>query len=60
MENYIVINGERHDVMRQKGVSCHECSLYGCCSHATIVCGIFAGNDWDAMSEYYFVKHQNS
>lgn len=60
MENYIVINGERHDLMRKKGVSCHECSLHGICTHAVLPCALFAQNDWDTMSEYYFVLHSNS
>ena len=60
MENYIVINGKRHDLMRQKGISCHECSLNGYCCNAAIPCSFFAHNDWSAMSEYYFVLHSNS
>lgn len=60
MENYIVINGVRHDLKKQKGVSCQDCSLFGHCSHTNMPCEIFAGNDWYAILDYYFVLHSNS
>lgn len=59
MNNYIVINGIRHDLMKRKGVRCQECSLYGYCTTSDMICAIFAKYNWDDMSDYYFVKHQN-
>lgn len=60
MENYIVINGERHDLKRQQGVKCEGCSLLGYCLHMAYPCAFFAQNDWEAMKEIFFVLHSNS
>ena len=60
MENYIVINGVHHDLMRQKDVHCRECSLNDYCSRVSMPCSIFANHDWDAISDFYFVLHSNS
>lgn len=59
MENYIVINGVRHDLMKQEGITCRECSLFDKCSNMRMPCSIFAGETWDTLSEYYFVLHSN-
>ena len=60
MENYIVINGERHDVKRQQGVKCEACSLLGYCGHIASPCAFFAQGNWQAMKEIFFVLHSNS
>lgn len=60
MKNYIVINGVRHDLMKRKGVTCQECSLFSCCPHHMMPCVFFAQNDWEAISENFFVLHSNS
>lgn len=59
MENYIVINGVRHDLKRQQGVKCEGCSLLGYCLGVAYLCAFFARNDWDAMKEIFFVLHSN-
>ena len=60
MENYIVINGVRHDLMKREGVKCQECSLFSCCTYSMMPCVFFAQYDWDTIAEIYFVLHSNS
>ena len=31
MENYVVFNGERHDLVAIEGCDCNDCSLYERC-----------------------------
>lgn len=38
MENYVVINGERHDLVVIEGCECSDCSLYERCRKKSWIC----------------------
>lgn len=60
MENYIVINGERHDLVVIEGCVCWDCSLYKRCRGITWVCDVFDKNPVTGYDGYHFIKHQNN
>ena len=60
MENYVVINGERHDLVVIEGCECSDCSLYERCRSNPWICGVFDENPITGYSGYHFVKHQNN
>ena len=59
MENYIVINGERHDLVVIKGWRCSACSLYEQCGFVKVICQIFDENPVTGYDGYHFIKHSN-
>lgn len=59
MENYVVINGERHDLVVIEGCQCKDCSLYERCRSNTWICEMFGENPVTAYGGYYFIKHSN-
>ena len=60
MENYVVINGERHDLVVIEGCECSDCSLYERCHENSWVCEIFDKNPVTGYFGYHFVKHSNN
>ena len=60
MENYVVINGERHDLVDIEGCGCNECSLYERCLYKTWFCMLFDKNPVTGYDGYHFIKHQNN
>ena len=59
MENYVVINGERHDLVVIEGCECSDCSLYKQCRMDYWICEIFDKNPVTGYDGYHFIKHQN-
>lgn len=57
MENYIVINGERHELVIIEGCGCYECSLYERCHDETLFCFLFDKNPVTGYDGYHFIKH---
>lgn len=60
MENYVVINGERHDLVITEGCECSNCSLYEQCLNISWICEIFDKNPVTGYDGYHFIKHQNN
>ena len=60
MENYVVINGERHDLVVIEGCDCGNCSIFKQCRMYYAVCEIFYKNPVTAYHGYHFVKHSNN
>lgn len=60
MENYVVINGERHDLVVIEGCECSDCSLYKQCRMDYWICEIFDKNPVTGYDGYHFIKHQNN
>lgn len=60
MENYIVINGERHDLVITKGCECSNCSLYEQCLNISWICEVFDKNPVTGYDGYHFIKHPNN
>lgn len=60
MENYVVINGERHDLVAIEGCDCNDCSLYEKCHEETLICMLFDKNPVTGYDGYHFIKHQNN
>lgn len=58
MENYIVINGERHDLVAIEGCRCNECSLYQQCEFVKVICQIFDANPVTGYEGFHFIKHK--
>lgn len=59
MENYVVINGERHDLVVIEGCTCKECSLFERCFCKTWFCMLFEKNPFTEYDGYHFIKHSN-
>lgn len=57
MENYIVINGERHDLVVVVGCGCGDCSLYELCRQNSWICEIFDADPVTGYFGYHFIKH---
>ena len=60
MENYVVINGERHDLVVTEGCECSDCSIYERCRYGSWVCEVFDKNPVTGYDGYHFIKHQNN
>lgn len=60
MENYVVINGERHDLIVIEGCGCKECSLNERCGRWYHFCRQFDKNPVTGYDGYHFIKHQNN
>lgn len=59
MENYVVINGERHDLVVIEGCGCKVCSIYERCFCKTLFCMLFEENPVTGYDGYHFIKHSN-
>lgn len=62
MENYVVINGNRHDLVAIEGCGCNECSLYDLCLSNTFlyICMLFDKNPVTGYDGYHFINHPNN
>ena len=60
MGNYVVINGERHDLVAIEGCGCNDCSLNERCSWCYVVCRLFDKNPVTGYDGYHFIKHSNN
>ena len=60
MNNYVVINGERHDLVAIEGCGCNECSLYERCLYKTWFCMLFDKNPVTGYDGYHFINHPNN
>ena len=60
MENYVVINGERHDLVHIEGCGCMKCSLHKRCRWRYWFCEVFDKNPVTGYDGYHFIKHQNT
>lgn len=63
MNNYIVINGQRHDLVAIEGCGCKECSLNKkCCIGRSFfsrsICELFDKNPVTGYDGYHFIKHK--
>lgn len=59
MENYVVINGERHDLVIIEGCGCMKCSLHKRCRWRYWFCEMFDKNPVTGYDGYHFIKHSN-
>ena len=59
MENYVVINGERHDLVAIEGCGCRECSLSEKCVGKTWICTLFDQNPVTGYDGFHFIKHKS-
>lgn len=60
MENYIVFNGERHDLVAIEGCDCNDCSLYERCGEVSFICMLFDKNPVTGYDGYHFINHPNN
>ena len=60
MNNYIVINGNRHDLVSIEGYGCDECSLNERCCYRSCLCFIFDKNPVTGYDGYHFINHPNN
>lgn len=62
MNNYVVINGERHDLVAIEGCGCKECSLKDRCFFKTdiCICMLFDKNPVTGYDGYHFINHPNN
>lgn len=60
MKNYVVINGERHDLISIEGCGCGSCSLYERCGSRKWFCEVFDKNPVTGYDGYHFIKHPNN
>lgn len=63
MNNYVVINGMRHDLVAIEGCGCNECSLYDLCLYADDgdeFCMLFDRNPVTGYDGYHFINHPNN
>lgn len=60
MNNYIVINEERHDLVAIEGCDCRECSLYEKCvgNGKSWFCTLFDENPVTGYEGFHFIKHK--
>lgn len=58
MNNYVVINGNRHDLIVIEGCSCNECSLRERCFGHIWPCRLFDKNPVTGYDGYHFIKHK--
>ena len=60
MENYVVFNGERHDLVAIEGCDCNDCSLYDKCHERKLICMLFDKNPVTGYDGYHFINHPNN
>lgn len=61
MNNYVVINGKRHDLVIIEGRGCAECSLEReCCKTNHMFCTDFKPNPVTGYDGYHFINHPNN
>lgn len=58
MNNYIVINGERFDLVNNKGCDCNNCKLRSKCEEKKLLCEIFCVDIVFGSIKYHFIKRQ--
>lgn len=60
VENYVVINGERHDLVITEGCNCGDCSIFKQCRMYYEICKIFDKKTVTRYDGYHFNKHSNN
>ena len=58
MNNYVVIKGERHDLVAIEGCDCDDCSLNERCRFYDGFCKLFDENPVTGYDGFHFIKNK--
>lgn len=59
MDNYVVFNGTRYDLVAIEGCDCDDCSLYELCHEEKLICMLFDKNPVTGYDGFHFIKHKS-